>query len=170
MAQLDRIKANYRKEMTALIGEEKIQQCLTQHKKLLGELERPKLFDLSPEGLEKEEESRKRIITKRHALYRSMGFDHEKAIALRRKYLKEASTVTDQYLKHRRKLEYVSRCRDDVVDTDQPFTYYYPHYYKEWGDSFSSSRPSKNYGCHAESRFTGAVSCRNYGKLKGTDD
>ena len=56
VTRLDELDKQYREEILALIGEEKYNKALPKYMKLIGELERPPLFDTSPDGLKKEEE------------------------------------------------------------------------------------------------------------------
>ena len=160
--KIDEIDKEYRKEILALIGEEKVKKALPRHKKLLGELERPILFDASSEGLKKEEEFRQRIITERHELYRSLRYDHEKAIKIRQEYLKETISATEQYLDIGEKPEYVSKNIEKVPKTDNPWSHYVPPYSDEWGTSGSGSTRGTCWGSHSENRWTGAINCWSY--------
>ncbi|OEU84159.1 MAG: hypothetical protein BA873_11300 [Desulfobulbaceae bacterium C00003063] len=168
--KIDEIDKEYRKEILALIGEEKVKKALPRHKKLLGELERPILFDASSEGLKKEEEFRQRIITERHELYRSLRYDHEKAIKIRQEYLKETISATEQYLDIGEKPEYVSKNIEKVPKTDNPWSHYVPPYSDEWGTSGSGSTRGTCWGSHSENRWTGAINCWSYNRVVGADD
>lgn len=168
--KLDEIDSKYHEEITTLIGKDKYAKFLPQHQKLLGELEHPELFDASPEGLKKEEQFRKRIITERHELYRSIGFPHEKAIQIRHSYRKQTADLIEKYLGLGDKLEYVSKDVAQVPKTDNPWTHYAPPYFDEWGTSSSGTSRGTCWGRHSENRWSGAIECNSYTRVVGADD
>lgn len=168
--KLDELDKKYRKEILALMGEKKVKNALPKYMKLLGELEHPTLFDASPVGLKKEKEFRQRIITERHELYRSIGFDHKKAINIRQKYLKENISAIEQHLDIDKKPEYVSKNIAEVPKTDNPWSHYAPPYSDEWGTSGSGTTRGTCWGSHNENRWTGGINCQSYSRVVGADN
>ena len=170
VTQLEVIDGKYREEIISLIGKDDYEKYLPQHKKLLGKLRRPELFDTSPQGMKKEKEFQESIIAERHGLYRSMGFPHEQAIKLRHSYRRQAADLIEKYLGLDDKLEYISKDISQVPKTNNPWTRYRAPYFDEWGTSSSGTSRGTCWATHTENRWSGAIQCNSFTRVVGADD
>lgn len=159
----------YAREITKLIGKTKYENARPKHEELLARLRKsPELFNLSPEGQKAAETYRAQIIEERHELYRSLGFDHQAAIKLRRDFLERKAAAYDAYLGLGHEQEWVTLNPEGLPTIDTSWSGYSPPYAGAWGTAWTTGVGSSAW--HSEDRTTGAINCWSYTHLVGTDD
>lgn len=170
-AELKELDEAYRREMVELIGKTKVRNAQPKHEELLKRLEASAaLFDLSPAGLKAEEAYKAQIVEERHELYRSLGFDHKKAIQLRQGFLDRKTAVFEKHLGLGREPEFASRSPKNLPITDNPWSHFSAPFVDEWGTSGSGTTRGSASASHSENRASGAINCWSYTRAVGADD
>jgi hypothetical protein len=168
-AEWAELSRSYQAEMRALVGEEKYAAATPSHRALLERLVKcPTLFDGSGEGRRAEEVYRAQLITERHELYRSLGFDHAAAIKLRASYLERSNAVIERQLGASTGFVAGSAAKSPV--TPNPWSRHSAPFVDEWGTGGADDTGGVTSGTHAENRWSGAISCRSFSRLIGADD
>lgn len=161
----------YARDITELIGKAKVRNARAKHEELLTRMRKSsELFDLSPEGRKALEAYEAQIAEERHELYRSMRFDHEGAIALRKQYLDRKMTAYDRFLDLDAGREWATPSPKGLPITDNPWSHYSAPYVNEWGTSNAWTTRGYTSATHNESRASGGINCFSYTRVVGADD
>lgn len=166
-----RLREKYRKEMYQLIGAETIKEHAEQFNKLLARIaETSTKFPRTPKGEKEEEKLRKRLKKEKHELYHSWGFDIEKGLVLRKKYLENARKILEQGIESDAEMP-ADADTEEPKPTSNPWTWVFPPYGHQWTNTVQSSgsRGSRSRTLNA-SAATGEISLWNQMVLSGADN
>lgn len=169
--ELSKTRERYKEEIRSIVGAEAWNANQERYQDLLARIaEASARFRRTPTGEEEEREYRDSLRKEKHELYHGIGFDTEKAIAIRAKYKEEARRVLEK------SVEPDAELPDDIEKeepkpTSNPWTWVFPPYNSQWTHTNESggSRGSRWRNLSA-SAASGEISLWNRMKLFGADD
>jgi len=171
-SSLNKLRKSCITDVQSLIDERQREAYLKRHKETREKIINiPFKYESTPEGIKKEHEDRRKLVKKEQDFIKTLKVDKDKVKKTHKDYIGKSDEILNKHLEPKEKAPYVKVDDKDLPKkTDNPWKWYHPPYYDEWGTSWHGGSRGCRWATHYENRYSGQIETRSHLWLYGADD
>lgn len=171
-SSLNKLRNNCITDVQSLIDERQRKTYLNRHKETREKIINiPFNYESTTEGIKKEHDDRRNLVKKEQDFINTLKVDKDKVKKTHKDYIGKSDEILNKYLEPKEKAPYVTVDHKDLPKkTDNPWRWYHPPYYDEWGTTWHSGSRGGRWATHYENRYSGQIETRSHLWLYGADD